>query len=138
MSLCVQARSVVIDSSCSQLASLQPRLTRHTGADMVHTPASWEQGTKGMIAASRGEYSTVQYSTVQYSDFEISCAGVRDISQQLRSDIELLVRTAATDLVKGWKKTNADLREQQVTGDTSFFSERLHSGLFHKPLKLLL
>ena len=66
-SLCVQARSVVIDSSCSQLASLQPRLTRHTGADMVHTPASWEQGTKEMIAASRGQDS------IRFIIISVSC-----------------------------------------------------------------
>ena len=63
----VQARSVVIDSSCSQLASLQPRLTRHTGADMVHTPASWEQGTKEMIAASRGIDSIHHFGFLPFS-----------------------------------------------------------------------
>lgn len=38
--------------------------------------------------------------------------GARDNSQQLRGDIETLVRSFCTDLVKHWKKTNAELREQ--------------------------
>ena len=96
----VKARSVVIDSSCSQLSNEYNRLTKHTGdniltnmfsnsssgADMVFTPASWEKCTKDKITASRA---------------------ARDVSQTLRSDIETLVRTACTDLVKHWKRTNA-------------------------------
>ena len=38
--------------------------------------------------------------------------GARDNSQQLRGDIETLVRSFCADLVKNWKKTNSDLREQ--------------------------
>merc|ERR1719270_1950313 len=88
----VKERSVVIDSNCCQLNSQYNKLTKHTGADMVFAPASWEKSTKSMIASSRAS---------------------RDNSQQLRSDIETLIRTACTDLSKHWKRTNADLRDQQ-------------------------
>ena len=35
------------------------------------------------------------------------------MSIELRSDIEKLIRTACTDLIKHWKRTNTDLRDQQ-------------------------
>ena len=53
----LEARSVSIDSSCSQLSVQQSRLTKHTGADVVYAPASWEISTKTIIAASRGKYN---------------------------------------------------------------------------------
>ena len=46
---------MVIDSNCCQLNSQYNKLTKHTGADMVFAPASWEKSTKSMIASSRGE-----------------------------------------------------------------------------------
>jgi hypothetical protein len=35
----------------------------------------------------------------------------REWSQQLRSDVETLVRSALTDLTNYWKKTNAALKD---------------------------
>ena len=66
----VKARAVSIDASCTQVDQLStllglllmvvqvtnrnPRLTKHTGADLVYIPPSWEQTTKSKISASRG------------------------------------------------------------------------------------
>ena len=102
-----QERSVVIDSNCCQLSSQYNKLTNHTGADMVFAPASWEKSTKNMIASSRGKLSSA-LDKIWYT-----LIAARDNSQQLRSDIETLIRTACTDLAKHWKRTNADLRDQQ-------------------------
>jgi hypothetical protein len=38
-------------------------------------------------------------------------AETREWSQQLRSDVETLVRSAFTDLTNYWKRTNASLRD---------------------------
>ena len=49
------------------------------------------------------------------------------MSGQLRSDLELLVRTACTDLIRRWKRTNADLREQQDLLRHSLASLQVHT-----------
>lgn len=85
-----KARAAEIDSSCSRLSKRNNRLTLHTGVDMVAMPASWQTHTQAKIDLSRK---------------------TREWSQQLRSDVESLVRSALTDLTNYWKKTNAALRD---------------------------
>ena len=89
---------------------------------MVYTPASWEKSTKSMIASSRGQSIVIMTFIKSFKD-------LRDLSQQLRSDLELLVRTACTDLIKRWKRTNADLREQQDLLRHSLASLQVHHQL---------
>ena len=57
--------------------------------------------------------------------------GARDNSQQLRGDIETLVRSLCTDLVKHWKKTNCELREQLdlLSHSACSLQERHHQTL---------
>ena len=38
-------------------------------------------------------------------------AETREWSQQLRADVETLVRTACTDLTRHWKKTNTEFKD---------------------------
>ncbi|XP_023335756.1 tektin-3 [Eurytemora carolleeae] len=86
----VKTRAADIDSSCSRLNNKSNKLTLHTGADVVSIPASWQTQTQSKIAESRKR---------------------REWSQQLRSDIETLVRSACTDLINHWKKTNSAFKD---------------------------
>jgi len=86
----VKSRAVSIDSTCTQLTNSNSRLTKHTGADLVASPPSWEEATKSKISASME---------------------TREWSQQLRADVETLVRTACTDLTRQWKRTNTEFKD---------------------------
>ena len=117
----MKARAVTIDTSCSRLNrqsvkddhlyeiqtiqktknfSANARLINHTGADLVSIPPSWEVVTKQKIAESRRKLSWVTpLSTKEFhsnsnwvSLQKFFTAETREWSQQLRADIDTLVR----------------------------------------------